>query len=84
MSDVVPITDKYIDRDYLGYNNQQYIILNPKLIAELERKLWRILKYENSKPNYFRQHITDVKIFLLSELDGQASDKEHKGKCVLV
>lgn len=84
MSDVVPITDKYIDRDYLGYDNQQYIILNPKLIAELERKLWRILKYENSKPNYFRQHITDVKNFLLSELDGQASDKEHKGKCVLV
>lgn len=70
ISDVVPITDKYIDRDYLGYDNKQYVILNSKLIAELERKLWRILKFENSKPNYFRQHITDLKNYLLTELNG--------------
>lgn len=86
MSDVIPITDKYIERDYLGYDNKQYIIHNPKLIAELERKLWRILKYEDSKPNYFRQHITDVKKYLLDEIAGQACvDNETNDKdCVLV
>ena len=68
ISDAVPITDKYIDREYLGYDNNQYVILNPVLISELERKLKRILKYESSRPNFFRQHITDIKNYLLDEL----------------
>ena len=84
MSDVVPITDKYIDRDYLGYDNKQYVILNPNLIAELERKLWRILKFEDSRPNYFRQHITDVKKYLLTELGGQAINEQRDEECTLV
>lgn len=84
MSDAVPITDKYIDRDYLGYDNKQYVILNKGLISELERKLWRILKYEDSKPNYFRQHITDVKRYLLEELTEQADNETNDEDCALV
>lgn len=84
MSDAVPITDKYIDRDYLGYDNKQYVILNKGLISELERKLWRILKYEASKPNYFRQHITDVKRYLLEELTEQDNQEMNNEDGVLV
>ena len=43
INDVVPITDKYINREYLGYNSKGYEIKNKKLIAELQRKLKRIL-----------------------------------------
>lgn len=68
ISDAVPITDKYIDREYLGYDNNQYVVLNPTLISELDRKLKRILSFESSNPNFFRQHITDVKKCLLDEL----------------
>lgn len=34
----------------------------------MEYKLSRILSFENNKPNYFRQHITDIKTYLLEEL----------------
>lgn len=72
ISDAVPITDKYIERDYVGkYTNTQYVIKNKQLISELERKLKRILSWENSKPNYFRQHITDIKNYLLEELKSE-------------
>ena len=47
--------------------------LTVKLFNEIaekhERKLLRILSVENSKNNSFRQHITDVKNYLLSELN---------------
>lgn len=65
ISDVVPITEKYIDRTYLNkYNNEPYVIKNKKLLSELERKTKRILSWENGHPNYFRQHITDIKNYL--------------------
>ena len=39
ISDVVPITDKYIEREYIGkYTEVIYEIKNKKLIAELEKK----------------------------------------------
>ncbi len=68
ISDAIPIIDKYIDSEHVGSNKLHYIIKNPKLIAELERKLFRILSVENSDKNHFRQHITDVKTRLLEEL----------------
>jgi hypothetical protein len=69
ISDAVPITDKYIERNYIGkYTGKQYVIKNKNLIFELERKLKRILSWENSRPNYFRQHITDIKNHLVKEL----------------
>lgn len=67
ISDVIPITDKYIERQYLGYDRNPYVIKNPQLLSELERKLRRILYFEDKNQNYFRQHITDVKNYLLDE-----------------
>ena len=70
LSDVIPIIDKYIDREYINYySNKIHEIKNKELISELERKLKRILAWENGRPNYFRQHITDVKNELIKELD---------------
>ena len=68
ISDAIPITDKYIESIHTGADNKHYIIKNPNLIAELERKLKRVLSVENSNKNHFRQHITDVKEYLLPEL----------------
>ena len=67
ISDVIPITEKYIERQYLGFDGKGYVIKNPRLLEELKRKVSRILYYENHRPNYFRQHITDVKEYLLKE-----------------
>ncbi|EEY35930.1 hypothetical protein [Pseudoleptotrichia goodfellowii] len=69
ISDVIPIIDKYIEKKYLIYNSEHYIIKNRKLIEELERKLRRILFYESINPNFFRQHITDIKNKLIEEID---------------
>lgn len=74
LSDVVPITEKYIAEKHVGMDNKHYIIKNSKLIGELNKKLVRILAWENSKPNYFRQHITDIKKYLLHEIN-------QKNKC---
>lgn len=70
ISDAIPITDKYIDREYINhFTSSIHIVRNSNLISELNRKLSRILAYENSKNNYFRQHISDVKKKLISELN---------------
>lgn len=68
ISDAVPISAKYIAEEHLGKDNKHFIIRNPRLISELQRKLFRILSVENVKPNHFRQHITDVKKALIREL----------------
>lgn len=68
ISDVIPITDKYIDREYLNKTKSVHIIKNKVLLKNLEYKLSRILSLEKSKPNFFRQHITDVKNYLIKEL----------------
>ena len=41
---------------------------NRVLLADLEYKLRRILTYEKNNPNFFRQHITDIKNYLIKEL----------------
>lgn len=69
ISDAIPITEKYIDGIHVGADKCHYIIKNPNLISELERKLFRVLSVENADKNHFRQHITDVKAYLLRELD---------------
>ncbi len=75
ISDIVPITDKYIERSYIGkYTKTPYVIKNKKLLDELIRKAKRILSWENSKPNCYRQHITDIKNYLLAELDNEQKD----------
>lgn len=69
ISDVIPIIDTYIDREYYGSNSGVYTMKNHKLISELKRKLRRILYFEEKNSNYFRQHITDVKKILLEDID---------------
>ncbi len=69
VSDAIPITDKYIDTVHVGGDGQHFVIKNPNLTKELERKLFRILSVENSTPNSYRQRITDVKNYLIKELD---------------
>lgn len=76
ISDVVPITIKYIEREYLvgpKNNNKHYVIKNPKLISELERKDGRIIRFEKNytkskgKPK-FRQRFLDIYNYLEQEL----------------
>lgn len=77
ISDVVPITEKYIERSYIGkYTQQPYIIKNEKLLNELIRKTKRILSWENANPNSYRQHITDLKNFLVAELNQEVTTEE--------
>lgn len=68
ISQAIPIIDKYIDREYLGFDNNVFVISNPNLINTLNYKLARILKFESTHPNYFNQHITDIKNKLIEEL----------------
>lgn len=68
ISDAISINEEYIEGEHVGGDGKHYIIKNKNLISELQRKLLRILSYENSKPNYFRQHITDVKQQILQDL----------------
>lgn len=65
MSDVFPITEAYIERKYLTFNAQHYVIKNKKLLLDLDEKLKRILSYEQSKIKqtgryFFRQNIFGV------------------------
>ncbi|MBR1684095.1 MAG: hypothetical protein IJ708_03075, partial [Clostridia bacterium] len=66
--------------EHTGADHRHFIIKNPNLIAELERKLFRILAVENSDNNHFRQHITDVKQYLLAELHPESESKKVEDK----
>lgn len=76
ISDAIPITAKYIERQYLvgpKSNQNQYVIKNKSIINELNRKLGRIISFEknyyNSKGEYkFRQNMLGVYSYLLSEI----------------
>lgn len=70
ISDAIPVVERFVDRPY-KVGNVDYIIKNPKLIEALKEKLTRILVFERGRPNYFRQHITDVKTQLLKEINNQ-------------
>lgn len=75
ISDAIPITDKYIESAHVNKDGQHYIVKNPTLIQELERKLRRILSVENSQYDHFRQHITSLKTYLLSELQNNTANE---------
>nr|DAJ60352.1 MAG TPA: hypothetical protein [Caudoviricetes sp.]DAZ74995.1 MAG TPA: hypothetical protein [Caudoviricetes sp.] len=68
ISSCYPITNKYIDHEYT-VNKIHVVIQKKKDIFEINRKFRRIISMENRKPNYFRQHITDVKNYLIRELE---------------
>ena len=65
ISDTFPIVSEYILEEHLDINRKHYIIKNNVLISELERKLFRIIAYENANANHFRQRIKDLKTHLL-------------------
>ena len=46
-----------------------FIIKNPVLLESINYKLNRILNFEATNQNYFRQHITDIKESLIKELE---------------
>lgn len=78
ISDAVPITDKYILETHNGADGKHYIIRNRRLIAELQRKLLRLLSVENSNNNHFRQHISDVKRFLIEEIQLEQTEIKER------
>lgn len=78
ISDVFPITDKYIKSEYIGYDGLLYIIKNQDLVQAIKDKLGKILSFEKSRPNYFRQHITDIKNILINELQNEKKETPVK------
>lgn len=76
VSKVIPVTEKYIEREFLVgpiKNNQQLVIKNRGLIEELERKVKRIVAYEKdyvkAKGNpRFEQNLLAVHSYLEQEL----------------
>lgn len=71
ISDAFPITEKYIAEEHRDSKKAPYVIRDEKLSEELKRKLLRILKLEDSRENYFRQHITDIKRYLINEIENK-------------
>ena len=70
ISSCYPIIEKYIDHEFSSCG-KHVIVRRSETIKELERKLKRILAFESRNPNYFSQHITDIKNYLINELEGQ-------------
>ena len=67
ISNCFPITDKYIEREYIS-QGKPLCLKNKQEIEAIESKLFRILSYEGRFPNKLEQHITDIKNHLVSEL----------------
>jgi hypothetical protein len=72
ISNVIPITPAYIDREYLVFDSNHYVIKNKQLIADLNTKLKRILSFEKSKikqsnKHYFQQNIFGIYDVMLAE-----------------
>ena len=64
ISNVLPVTAAYIDGAYISQGTH-LILRDTKLIAEITRKLSRILFDENRHPNKYKQHISSIYNFLL-------------------
>lgn len=76
ISNALPISDKYILREFVSCNT--HLILQDKAaITVIEERLKRILSYENVKPNKLEQHISDVKKYLVDELKALKIDKTN-------
>lgn len=70
ISSCYPITEKYIEHKFVT-NNVHVIMKKQNDIFEIRRKFKRILSMESRKPNYFPQRITDVKNYLIEELNNE-------------
>lgn len=68
ISSCFPITEKYIDHAFVS-NGKHVIIRNNKAVKDIEKKLRRILAFESRRNNYFPQHITSIKNYLIKEIN---------------
>ena len=66
ISNVLPVTEKYISGEYISQGTH-LVLKNEKLIAEIERKLSRILFDESRHPDKYEQRITSVYLYLTNE-----------------
>ena len=67
ISNVLPLTEKYIDHEYIS-QGEHLFLKNEALLAEIQRKLSRILFAEQKQPNKYEQHITDIYNHLENEM----------------
>jgi hypothetical protein len=72
ISSVLPLTEKYIESIYIS-QGIHLVLQDKKQIAEIRRKLSRILFDERRFPNKYEQHITDIEKYLIAEL-GNATE----------
>lgn len=68
ISSCYPVTEKYIDHEFIS-NGKHVVMRRQDDINEIRRKFKRILSMEFRKPNYFPQHITDIRNFMVEELN---------------
>ena len=66
ISNVLPVTEKHIDGEYISQGSH-LMLRDKKLIAEIERKLLRILFDESRHPNKYEQRISSLYSFLTKE-----------------
>lgn len=70
ISSCYPVTEKYIDHPFIT-NNVHVIMQKQDDIDEIRRKFKRILAMEFRKINYFPQHISDIRSYLIKELKSE-------------
>ena len=68
ISNVLPVTEEDIDGEYISQGSH-LVLRDKKLIAEIERKLSRILFDESRHPNKYEQRISAIYSFLASAED---------------
>ena len=67
ISNVLPVTKDHIDGEYIS-QGLHLILRDKKLIAEIKRKLSRILFDEERHPDKYEQHITSLYRYLADEI----------------
>ncbi|MBQ9359894.1 MAG: hypothetical protein IJT96_02525 [Lachnospiraceae bacterium] len=67
ISSCYPIISEYIDHEYT-MNGVHVILRRVDATQEIQRRLKRVLAFEMRRPNYFPQHITDIKNKMIEEL----------------
>lgn len=79
VSSCFPIIEKYIDHEFMTHGTH-VIVKRAETVNELERKLKRILSFEARNNNYFPQHITTLKNYLINELEIEQNSSEMNYK----
>ena len=67
ISSAFPVTEKYVLRPYT-VQSSPLEIKRTSVLAEIEKRMLKILTYENHHPNVLETHISDIKRILLEEL----------------